>query len=56
MIKSRRMRWVVHVVRMREIRNAYKVLFGMPVAKSLLGILRHRCEDNIKVDLRKIVL
>jgi hypothetical protein len=30
MIKSRRMRWVGHVVRMGEMRNEYKILIGKP--------------------------
>jgi hypothetical protein len=28
--KSKRMRWVVDVARMREIKNAYKILVGKP--------------------------
>jgi hypothetical protein len=30
LIKSRRMRWIGHVARMREKRNSYRVLVGMP--------------------------
>jgi hypothetical protein len=30
MIKSRRMRWTAHVERMREKRNAYRILVGNP--------------------------
>jgi hypothetical protein len=33
-IKSRRMRWVGHVARMREGRNLYRVLVGKPEGKS----------------------
>jgi hypothetical protein len=33
MIKLRRMKWVGHVVRMREKRNAYRVLVGKPEGK-----------------------
>jgi hypothetical protein len=29
-IKSRRMRWAGHVARMREKRNAYRILVGKP--------------------------
>jgi hypothetical protein len=36
MIKSRRMRWVEHVVHMGEIRSAYKLLVGKPEEKRLL--------------------
>jgi hypothetical protein len=30
MIRSRRMRWAGHVARMREKRNAYRILVGKP--------------------------
>jgi hypothetical protein len=30
MIKSRRMRWVVHVTRMEELKNVHKILDGKP--------------------------
>jgi hypothetical protein len=33
MIKSRRMRWAVHVVRIGEKRNAYMILVGKPEGK-----------------------
>jgi hypothetical protein len=36
-IKSTRMRWAGHVVRMREKRNAYILLVGIPEGKRLLG-------------------
>jgi hypothetical protein len=50
MIKSRRMRWVGHVARMGEKRNAYRILVGKPEGKRPLG----RWVDNIKMDLREI--
>jgi hypothetical protein len=53
-IKSRRTRWAGHVVRMGEGRVVYRVLVGMPEVKIPLGRPRHRWEDNIKLDLRKI--
>jgi hypothetical protein len=37
MIKSRRMRWVVHVAQTREKRNAYRILVGKPEGKTPLG-------------------
>jgi hypothetical protein len=37
MIKSRRMRWAGHVVRMGECRNIYRVLVGKAVGKRPLG-------------------
>jgi hypothetical protein len=41
-IKSRRMRWVGHVARMEEKRNAYRLLVGKPEGKKPLGRLRCR--------------
>jgi hypothetical protein len=55
-IKSRRMRWAGHVARMVEGRGVYRVLVGRPEGKRPLGRLRRRWEDNIKLDLRKIVI
>jgi hypothetical protein len=54
MIKSRRMRWAVHVTRMGEKRNAYRILVGKPKVKSPLGRPRSGWMDNIKNDLRDI--
>jgi hypothetical protein len=54
MIKSRRVRWAGHVVRMREKRNAYRILVGKPQGKRPLGRPRRRWVDNIKMDLREI--
>jgi hypothetical protein len=48
MIKSRRMRWATHVARMREKRNAYRILMGNPEEKRPLGRPRRRWVDNIK--------
>jgi hypothetical protein len=36
MIKSRRMRWVGHVARMGDKRNAYRILVGKPEGKKYL--------------------
>jgi hypothetical protein len=36
-IKSRRMRWVGHVARMRERRGTYRVLVEKPEGKRALG-------------------
>jgi hypothetical protein len=30
MVKSRRMRWTGHIVRMEENRNAYRIFMGKP--------------------------
>ena len=53
-IKSRRLRWIVHVARMEEGRNAFKILTGKPTRKRPLG--RPRCiwEDNIRMNLEEI--
>jgi hypothetical protein len=52
-IKSRRMRWAGHVVRMRETRNACRILIGKPEGKRSLGRPRRRWEGNVKIDLKR---
>jgi hypothetical protein len=52
-IKSRRMRWTGHVVRMGEGRGVYRVLVRRPEGKRPLGRPRRRWEDNAKMDLRE---
>jgi hypothetical protein len=54
MIKSMRMRWAGHVPRMREKRNAWRILVRNPEGKKPLGRPRRRWVDNIKMDLREI--
>ena len=53
-VKSSRMRWAGHVVRMGERRGVHRVLVGKPEGKRPLGRPRHRWEDNIKMDLQEI--
>ena len=53
-IKSRRMRWAGHVVRMGEERGVYRVLVGKPEGKRPLGRLRRRWVDNIRMDLQEV--
>jgi hypothetical protein len=53
-IKSRRMGCVGHVARMRETKNAYRILMGKPEGKRSLGRPRGRWVDNIKIHLRDI--
>jgi hypothetical protein len=48
--KLRRMIWAGHVARLVEIRNAYKIMVGI---HEDLGRPRHRCEDNIRMSVRK---
>jgi hypothetical protein len=51
MTKSRRMRWAGHVARMRETRNAHRILVGKPERKRRIGRPRRRWVDNIKMHL-----
>jgi hypothetical protein len=53
-IKSRRMRWAGYVAPVGEMRNAYIILVGKPLAKILFGRPRCRWEDNNRMDLREI--
>jgi hypothetical protein len=50
------MRWIRHVARMGEGRGVYRVLVWGPEGKRPLGRPRYRWEDNIKMDLREIVI
>ena len=52
--KHRRLRWPVHVARMIEDRNAFKILTYKPTGKILLGRRRRRWDDNIRMDLKEI--
>jgi len=53
-IKSRRMRWVGHVARMRERRGVYRAFVVKPKGKRPLGRPRHRWDDNINEDLQEV--
>jgi hypothetical protein len=44
------------LVSKREMRGAYKVLVGKPGGKRLHGRPKHRWKDNIRMDLREIVV
>jgi hypothetical protein len=50
-MKERRMRWAGHVARMRERRNAYRLLVGKPEGMRPLGRPRHRWLKNIRTNL-----
>ena len=52
-IKSRRLRWTGHVVRMEEGRSSFKILSGKPTGRRPLGRPRRRWENNIKMDLER---
>jgi hypothetical protein len=50
-MKSRKIRWVEHVARMKETRNA--TAFGWEIyRKETTGKIRRKCEGNIKVDFK----
>ena len=53
-IKSRRMRWAWHVVRMGEERGLYRVLVGKPEGRRPLGRPKRRWVDNIRMDLQEV--
>jgi len=55
LIRRRRMNWLGHVLRVGDLRNAYSILVGRPERTRQIGRLRHKWEDNIKMDLRKCV-
>jgi hypothetical protein len=50
-IKSRIIRWVEQVARMRNRRGPYRVSMGRPAGKKPLGRPNRRWKDNIKMDL-----
>jgi hypothetical protein len=53
-LKARRMRWEGDVARMGGMRNARKILVGIPERKRQLGRHRRTSEDNIKVGIREM--
>jgi hypothetical protein len=53
-IKSRRLRWAGHVVRVGERRGAYRALVGKPEGRRPLERPMRRWKDNIKMDLREV--
>jgi hypothetical protein len=53
-IISRRMRWAGHVTRTRARRGVFRVLVVKSEGKRPLGRLRHRWEDNVKMDLQEV--
>jgi hypothetical protein len=48
------MTWEGYVARMREKKNAYRLLEGKPVGKRPLGRTRRRWVDNIRMDLGEV--
>jgi hypothetical protein len=53
-IKSRKVRWVGHVIYVGRKRNVYRVLAGKPEDSRTLGRSRSRWEGNINLDLKQI--
>jgi hypothetical protein len=53
-VKSRRMRWALHVARIGQERGVHGVLVGKPEGKRPLGRPRRRWEDNNKMDLQEV--
>jgi hypothetical protein len=53
-MKARRVRWVGHVARMGEKRNAYRLLVGKPEGRRPLGRPRRRWLDNIRMELVEV--
>jgi hypothetical protein len=54
MTKSRRMRWAGHGARVGDRKGVYRVLGGKPEGNRPLVRLRHRWEDNIKMNLQEV--
>jgi hypothetical protein len=52
--ESKRIKWAGHVARMREKRNAYKLLVRKPEGKRPLGRPRRRWVNNIRMDLVEV--
>ena len=46
-IKSRRLRWAGHVVRMKEVKSFFKILTGKHIGKRTIRRSRSRREDNV---------
>jgi hypothetical protein len=53
-IKSRITRWIVPVASKGEMRNAYRILTGIPEGKRPLERSRRGWEDNIRTDPREM--
>jgi hypothetical protein len=49
--RSTKMRWAMHVARMGEMRNRFKILAGRPEGKRPRGRPRRRWEGYIRTDL-----
>jgi hypothetical protein len=52
--RLRVLRWEGHVARIREIRNAFKIVIGKLEGKTRFGMRRRTWEHNIKMDFKEI--
>jgi len=53
-IKSKRTRWAGHVAHMGEESGVCSVLVGKLAGRRQLGRPRHRCVNNIRMDLQEV--
>jgi hypothetical protein len=53
-MKARKMRWSVHLVRVREKKTAYSILVAKSEGQIPLGRSRHRWKDNINMYPKEI--
>jgi hypothetical protein len=54
-LRASRNRWVEHVARFGEVRNACKILVGKPEGTRPLGRRRRRWDENIRINLWEMV-
>ena len=54
MIKSRRLIWAGHLVRMEEGRSAFNILTGTSTGRRPLGRSRRRWKDYIGMNIKEI--
>jgi hypothetical protein len=54
-VNKSRLRWEVHVARMRKMKRAYSILVTKPEGKRPLGKHMRRWGDNITMDVKEIV-
>ena len=54
MIKSRRLRWANHLVRIEESRTGFKIFTAIPTGKRPLRRFKRRLQDNIRMPLKEI--
>jgi len=47
------MRWEGHVAHTGEMGNEYNILVGKPKGKRPLGRPKHKCEDNVTLNLKQ---